>query len=96
VFQDTVKLLARAEQSPRADNERDDQHEKRHYVGEQRIDVLDRENFGGGDDAGAKKRAKQAVEAADQGHGKRLQPDDRHGAGQAGVERDQHTRDRSR
>src|SRR5215470_13673788 len=54
---DTVKLLARAEQPPRPHDQSGNEHQKGNHVGEQRIDVVNGEDLGGGDDDCAHERA---------------------------------------
>ena len=44
----TVELLAGAEQAPRPHDQHGDQHQERHHVGQQRIDVIDQQHLGAG------------------------------------------------
>src|SRR5262245_65305519 len=59
------------------------------------VDVVDEQDLRRRHDGGAGERAGKTVEAADQSGGKSLQPDGHHGAGEAGIERDQHAGERS-
>ena len=45
-----VQFLARAEQAPGPHHQHRQQHEERHHVREQRIDVVDQQHLGAGDD----------------------------------------------
>ena len=80
---------------PRAHDQHGDEHQERHHVGQQRIDVVDGEHLGAGHDQRADERAHEAVEPADQRRREGLEPDHHHGLVEAGIERDQHAGDRS-
>src|SRR5579871_4502549 len=85
-----VQLLARAEQTPRTDEQHQGEDEKRSGVGQLGVDVVDEQDFGRRDDGRAGQGSRQTVEPADQCAGKRLQTDDDERLIEGGVACDEH------